>query len=204
MMRALLLAMNDWVTDGTPAPPSRFPNVETGELVRHDAVKWPSIPGIAFPEVPHLAYRVDYGPLFESEGIITKEPPDVGEPFPILVPQVDGDGNELAALRMPELVAPLATYTGWNLYNDENGPTDVISHMSGSFIPFPRTRAERERNNDPRLSIEERYTSREQYLGLVAESALELIEQRYLLDEDLPEILEAAGSHWDYLTDGVR
>jgi hypothetical protein len=76
--------------------------------------------------------------------------------------------------------------------------------MSGSFIPFPRTRAERERNNDPRLSIEERYTSREQYLGLVAESALELIEQRYLLDEDLPEILEAAGSHWDYLTDGVR
>jgi hypothetical protein len=200
MMRALLLAMNRWVTDGTPAPPSRFPSVENGELVRAENVKWPRIPGVAFPEVPHLAYRVDYGPLFESEGIITKEPPDVGEPYPILVPQVDADGNELAALRMPELIAPLATYTGWNLYNDDHGPTDVISHMSGSYIPFPRTRAGRERSNDPRLSIEERYDSRAQYLGLVADAALQLIGQGYLLDQDLPEILEAAASHWDYET----
>jgi hypothetical protein len=101
---------------------------------------------------------------------------------------------------MPELIAPLATYTGWNLYNDDYGPTDVISHMSGSYIPFPRTRADRERSNDPRLSIEERYDSRAQYLGLVADAALELIGQGYLLDQDLPEILEAAGAHWDYET----
>jgi hypothetical protein len=200
MMRALLLAMNRWVTDGTPAPPSRFPSVENGELVRPEQVDFPAIPGVAFPEVPHLAYRVDYGPSFESDGIITKEPPDVGEPYPILVPQVDADGNELAALRMPELVAPLATFTGWNLYNEDHGPTDVISHMSGSYMPFPRTRADRERTGDPRRSIEERYTSRAQYLGLVAEAALELVEQGYLLDQDIPEILEAAGSHWDYET----
>jgi hypothetical protein len=199
MMRALLLAMNDWITDGTPAPPSRFPSVETGDLVDHTQVNWPNIPGIAFPEIPHLAYRVDYGPLFESEGIITKEPPDVGEPFPILVPQVNADGNEVGALRMPWLIAPLATYTGWNLYNENYGPTNVMSHMSGSFIPFPRTRAERRRTDDPRPSIEERYDSRDQYIGLIAEAALEHIEQGYLLDEDLPEMLEQAGEHWDYL-----
>jgi hypothetical protein len=204
MMRALLLAMNRWVTDGTPAPPSRFPSVENGDLVRSEDVDWPAIPGVAFPRVPHLAYRVDYGPRFESDGIITKEPPDVGEPYPIFVPQVDADGNEVGALLMPEIVAPLATYTGWNLYNADSGPTDVISHMSGSFIPFSRTRAERERSGDPRVSIEERYESREQYLGLVAEAALDLVDQGYLLDRDVPEIIEAAGSHWDHLMNGVR
>jgi hypothetical protein len=203
-MRALLLAMNRWVTDGTPAPPSRFPSVENGDLVRSEDVDWPAIPGVAFPRVPHLAYRVDYGPRFESDGIITKEPPDVGEPYPIFVPQVDADGNEVGALLMPEIVAPLATYTGWNLYNADSGPTDVISHMSGSFIPFSRTRAERERSGDPRVSIEERYESREQYLGLVAEAALDLVDQGYLLDRDVPEIIEAAGSHWDHLMNGVR
>jgi hypothetical protein len=117
---------------------------------------------------------------------------------------VDADGNEIGALRMPELVAPLATYTGWNLYNADSGPTDVISHMSGSFIPFPRTRAEREQTDDPRLSIEERYQSREQYLGIIADAALDLIEQGYLLDRDMPEIVEAAGAHWDYLVNTVR
>jgi hypothetical protein len=71
--------------------------------------------------------------------------------------------------------------------------------MSGSFIPFPRTRAERRRTDDPRPSIEERYDSRDQYIGLIAEAALEHIEQGYLLDEDLPEMLEQAGEHWDYL-----
>jgi len=196
--------MNRWVTDGTPAPPSRFLSVEKQEVVKAEDVRWPAIPGVAFPRVPHLAYRVDYGPRFESEGIITKEPPAVGAAYPVLVPQVDADGNEIGALRMPELVAPLATYTGWNLYNADSGPTDVISHMSGSFIPFARTRAERERANDPRLSIGERYQSREQYLGLIADATLDLIEQGYLLDGDMPEIVEAAGDHWDYLMDSVR
>jgi hypothetical protein len=204
MMRALLLAMNRWVTDGTPAPPSRFLSVEKHEVVKPEDVRWPAIPGVAFPQVPHLAYRVDYGPLFESEGIVTKEPPVVGTPYPVFVPQVDADGNEIGALRMPEIVAPLATYTGWNLYNAENGPTDVISHMSGSFIPFPRTRAERERNDDPRLSIEERYKSRAEYLGLIADATLELIAQGYLVDGDMPEIVDAAGRHWDYLMNDER
>ncbi len=202
MMRALLVAMNRWVTDGTPAPPSQFLSVERDEMVTAADVDWPPVPGISFPTTPHVAYRVDYGPQFESDGIITKEPPDVGEPFPILVPQVDADGNEIGALRMPELIAPLATYTGWNLYNSDYGPTDVISHMSGSFIPFPRTREERERTGDPRLSIEERYESKAQYLGLVAQATIALIEQGYLLDEDMADIVAAAGEHWDYLVDG--
>ena len=127
------------------------------------------------PTTPHKAYRADYGPDFISKGIVSQEPPTIGSAFPILVPQVDADGNELAGIRVPELAVPLATYTGWNLFNERSGPTDVVSSMQGSFIPFARTRADRERTNDPRRSVEERYQSREQYLELIAKAANDLV-----------------------------
>ena len=113
------------------------------------------------------------------------EPPRIGTAFPMLVPQVDADGNGLAGVRMPELAVPLATYTGWNLFNDRSGPTDVLSSMQGSYIPLPRTRAERKRAGDPRPSIEERYRDKDHYVGLVSKAALELIDQGFLLAEDL-------------------
>ncbi|MCJ7590153.1 MAG: hypothetical protein MUO51_02245 [Woeseiaceae bacterium] len=198
MMRSLLLAMNHWITDGTPPPPSRYPRIDNGTLVDLAAVKFPELPGVGFPTRPHKAYRVDYGPDFASKGIISKQPPEVGPAFPILVPQVDADGNETGGLRMPEIVVPLGTYTGWNLYNANFGPVDEVAHMSGSYIPFATTRAEREASGDPRPSIAERYSSRDQYLGLVAEAAIRLIDQGYLLDADLREILQRAATHWDY------
>ena len=94
------------------------------------------------------------------EGIVTIEPPRIGTAFPILVPQVDADGNGLAGVRMPELAVPLATYTGWNLFNDRSGPTDVLSSMQGSYIPLPRTAADRKRANDPR-PVDRRALSRQ-------------------------------------------
>lgn len=146
---------------------------------------------------------MDYGPEFRTKGIVTLEPPKVGSAFPMMVPAVDRDGNELAGIKMPEVAVPLATYTGWNLFNTKSGPTNEISSMVGSYIPFPRTPneripAERSTAGDPRRSIEERYASREAYLGLVATAALELIEQGYLLRQDMAEIVEGAARHWDY------
>jgi hypothetical protein len=199
MMRALLLAMNRWISDGTAPPQSRYPKVGDGTLVEPASVNFPELPGIEFPSRPHKAYRVDYGPEFESKGIISKQPPEIGPAFPILVPQVDPDGNETGGLRTPDIQVPLATYTGWNLYDNQYGPVDEIAHMSGSYIPFASTPAAREAGNDPRRSIAERYVSREHYLGLLAESAMGLIEEGYLLDEDLPEILRRAARHWEYL-----
>ena len=135
-----------------------------------------------------------YGLDFASKGIISVDPPEVNESYPILVPQVDADGNELAGVKMPEVSVPLATYTGWNLFNAESGPTNLLSSMQGSYIPLPRTRADRERSNDPRASIEERYQSREHYLGLVSAAARELVKQRYLLEEDVARIVKRAES----------
>ena len=100
---------------------------------------------------------------------------------------------------MPEISVPLATYTGWNLFNAEAGPTSLLSSMQGSYIPLPRTRADRERNKDPRMSIEERYQSRERYLALVTAAAQDLVKQRYLLEDDVDNVVKRADEHWSLL-----
>jgi hypothetical protein len=69
--------------------------------------------------------------------------------------------------------------------------------MTGSFIPFARTKTERERTGDQRLSIEERYASRDEYLSKVKDAAAELVRQRFLLDFDVPRVVEAAAARWD-------
>ncbi|HYM09642.1 MAG TPA: alpha/beta hydrolase domain-containing protein [Bryobacterales bacterium] len=203
-MRALLVAMDRWVTEGVEPPPSAYPRIANGTLAAPATLRFPKIPGANFPTRFHNAYRLDFGPQWKA-GIISVEPPKiVGKPFPAQVSQVDADGNETGGLKMPELAVPLATYAGWNLFNAGAGPTDEISSMVGSYIPFARTRAGRERSGDPRPSIEERYHGRDQYLGLVSEAAMKLIDQGYLLGRDLPGILKQAAGRWDYCAGGQR
>ena len=202
-MRALLVAMERWMRegDGLQEPPaSRYGYIESGTLVSPEKLDFPDLPGVDSRTRIHKAYRADYGDKFRSEGIVTQEPPVIDGAYPMMVPAVDEDGNEIAGIEMPEHAVPLATYTGWNLFNEESGPTHVLSSMQGSFIPFAKTEAERKKTGDPRPSIAERYSSREHYLGLVAEAALELIDAGYLLGQDLPAMLKQAGDHWDYIT----
>ena len=142
---------------------------------------------------------MDYGPRFRSEGIVTLQPPRVGAPFPILVPKVDADGNELAGIRLPEVAVPLATYTGWNLFGPGQGPPTEICSFRGSYILFARSKEERLEAGDPRPSIRERYGSRDEYLGRVTETALELMDQGYLLSQDVPLVVKGAAVRWDYL-----
>jgi len=199
-MRALLTAMDRWVGEGSPPPASVYPQIGRDTLVSPQAVQFPKIPGVSFPGIVHKAYRLDYGPDFKA-GIISFEPPKLtGAPFPILVSQVDLDGNETGGLKMPEVAVPLATYTGWNLFDGKAGPADELSSMQGSFIPFPRTRADRERTHDPRRSIEERYYDRNEYLGEVSDAAMRLMEQGYLLEGDLRSILDQANARWKHAT----
>lgn len=195
-LRALLLALNDWVIDGTLPPASNYPTREAGTLVELEQMRFPSIPRVRLPSDVSRAYRLDFGSRFIADGIITNEPPIVHSVFPFLVTQVDEGGNEIAGLKSPELAVPLATHTGWSPYNP-------ISSQ-GSYIPFARTRAEREASGDARPSIEERYSSREHYLGLVVEAGVELIDAGYILGRDLPAIIKNAGRHWDYLMSGEQ
>jgi hypothetical protein len=197
VMRSLLMSMNRWIADGTAPPDSRYPRIADGTLVAPDKLAFPRVPGIAVARVPHLAYHADYGAEFAAKGIVTQEPPAIGKAFPILVPQVDADGNELAGVRVPELSVPVATYTGWNLFNERSGPTDVVSSMQGSFIPFAGSKSDRERSGDPRRSVEERYQGRGQFLDRITQAANALSGDGYLLKADLARIVEQAGTRWD-------
>jgi hypothetical protein len=199
-VRALLVSMHQWIAKGVEPPASAYPRLDKGTLVPPDKLAFPKIPNVNVATTPHKAYRADYGPDFVTKGIVSQEPPNMGSAFPILVPQVDADGNEIAGIRMPELAVPVATYAGWNLFNEKSGPTDTVSSMQGSFIPFPRTREDRQRTDDPRRSVEERYASRDEYLTAVRKAANDLVAKGYLLKEDVPRIVEQTATRWDYAT----
>src|SRR5262245_28095043 len=131
-------------------------------------------------------------------------PPKVGTPYPNLVSAVDADGNERAGIRLPDISVPLATYTGWNVrHPDFGGPGQTLS-LLGSTIPFPATQGEREASGDPRPSSEERYVSKEDYLRRVQQAAEALVQQGYLLAEDLPTVTEQASQRYDLLQSRVR
>lgn len=196
-LRALLLALDRWVKDGAPPPPSRYPRIAGGTLVPVPAVAFPHLPGVTFPQHIYQPYRLDYGPQFRL-GIGEIEPPRIGKPYPVLLPQVDADGNERAGIQMPEVAVPLATFTGWNLRDPKIGAPDELVSFVGSYLPFPRSRADRQRTGDPRRSIEERYQDRTHYLALVAAAARQLVSDGYLLTEDVPLLLARAAEHWDY------
>jgi hypothetical protein len=125
-----------------------------------------------------------------------------GEPYLALVSAVDADGNEIAGIRLPDLTVPLATHTGWNLRHVQVGNPDLVIGITGGLagwsLPFPATRAAREAVGDPRLSIAERYPSKEAYLLQVESAARALVDEGYLLAEDLPRVTAGAALRYDF------
>ncbi|MEZ5356879.1 MAG: alpha/beta hydrolase domain-containing protein [Bryobacteraceae bacterium] len=201
ILRALLTAMNEWVTNGTEPPPSQYPANTPDQLAEPENVRFPKLPGFVSPNRVWHAQRLDFGPHYWMDGIISFEPAKVvGAPFPIKVPQVDVDGNEVAGIRNPVHAVPLGTYAGWNIRRDAPESGREIAGLTGSYLPFPATRAEREHTGDPRASIEERYASRAEYLDRVTGAARKLAAGRYLLEADVAEIRDRAAAEWDTLT----
>jgi len=190
-MRALLVSMEKWVRQGVAPPPSRYPRLQDGTLVRSTDVAYPDLPGVASPRKVLPGAR-GVNSLVAKDG-------GAGTPLPLLVSQVDKDGNELGGLRLPDVMAPLATTAGWNFRKAAIGGTHLLYPLLGSYVPFAATKAERERARDPRLSIEERYQSRDQYLKQVQDAAASLVKEGYVLAEDVPAIVKHAGEHWDLL-----
>jgi len=206
LLRAALVNLDRWVTHGEAAPASQHPRLADGMAVapEHLADTFRAIPGVNFPEPLRRISRLDFGP---EEGIASHVPPVVGAPYPCLVPAVDRDGNEICGIRLPYHTVPLATYTGWNLrHADIGGAGQILASggasggtLFGSTIPFAPNRAAREASGDPRLSIAERYASKEDYLERVRQATQALIQARYLLDEDLDDIVAQAAQQYDLL-----
>jgi hypothetical protein len=188
-MRALLLAMHKWVKEGVAPPPSLYPKLQDGTLVPASSMKFPAIPGVASPNALSAGVRVANRWLPGGGG--------AGATMPLLVPAVDDDGNERSGIRLPDVAVPLATYTGWNFRKREIGATDQLVPLLGSSIPFPATRAARDRAKDPRRSIEERYRSQDEYLEQVQKVLDDLVLKGYLIYDDGPRILQRATDQWE-------
>ena len=185
VMRALLRGLDQWVRRGARPPDSQYPRLSDQTLVPAAQVRFPSLRGVGDP-------RTITGPGGIVNGAFA--------PLPFLVPQVDGDGNEIAGIRVPDLAVPLATTTGWNFRSPAVGnPAEIVS-LAGSYMPFAATRAERHAQQDPRVSIDERYRSRDEYLQKVRTVAADLARRGYLLEEDMDHVLARANAHWDYAT----
>jgi hypothetical protein len=196
--RALMVALERWVIEGTEPPASLYPAIASGTLARPDkeATGWPEIPGIPYNgkvnELPHLDYGPDYD-FRNVTGVITVEPPRVKseQTYATLVPRVDRDGNEIAGIRGIGIRVPLGTYTGWALRREGYGKGD-LSSLNGMSIPFIKTRKERKESDDPRLSVEERYRTHERYVEAVREAAEALVAEGFLLPEDAAAEIEKA------------
>lgn len=200
VIRALFRAMDRWVSDDAEPPPSRYPRLADGTLAAPGKAGWPAIPSVTVHPEPHTPHRLDFGPDW-PRGIVSLEPPKVGAPFVVRVPAVDADGNDRAGIHVPELAVPLATHTGWNYRHASVGAPDRLSSEIGSYLPFAKTKAEREQSGDPRLSIAERYASRDAYMAAILRAAQGLVDGRYLLAEDVAGVVERAGQHYDWATE---
>ena len=184
--RALIVALQDWVTEDLPPPPSRFPRISDRTLV-------PPMPQSAqgFPSIPGVRYKGEPNDLSVNDAS-TQPPRHVsGKTYPVLVPKVDPDGNEIGGIRAVALQAPLATYSGWNL-RAKGFVEDELCYLNGQYIPFAKTKEEREKSGDPRLSIEERYKDQSDYVERVSHAARSLMSERFLLAEDAERIITEA------------
>jgi hypothetical protein len=186
LLRALLDALDAWVSDGTSPPPSRVPTRADGTLVTAAEVKahFPQIAGVSCPSEPDRLFVQEHGPDFER-GLIAKEPPeeDKSKEYAVLVPQVDADGNDLPGIRTPHIEVPIATFTGWNFRLPGRAENDM-ANLNGSYWPFAKTVAQRLANGDARPALEERYRSQAHYVRAIALAAQRLVEHRLLLEAD--------------------
>jgi hypothetical protein len=193
-LRALLVALDEWVSEDKTPPRSRVPQRSDGTLVRSGSQKrvgFPHIPGVTFNGLMTTGDLFDYGPSFD-DGILTTLPPYlVDSPYPVFVPRTDPDGNDIAGIRLPEIAVPLATYTGWGLRATAFAGDDLCD-MAGQKIAFLPTKVDRLALGDPRPSIEERYPNHEKYVAEVTRAAVHLYHQRLLLHEDVKRYIDEA------------
>ncbi|HKD43135.1 MAG TPA: alpha/beta hydrolase domain-containing protein [Myxococcaceae bacterium] len=195
VQRALFIAMDEWATQQTQPPASQVPKFSDGTLVPpmpQSGTGFPNIPGVTYTGLKTTRYRFNFGPDFYQTGIATINPPAITPPYednpangpiyPSFIPKTDTDGNEIAGVRLGDVTVPLATYTGWALRSAAWANDGCEG--SGQYIPFERTTADRVTRGDPRQSVEERYTSLDDYTSKVVDALNGMVGQRLLLPED--------------------
>lgn len=198
-MAALQQALLQWVTQGTEPPPSGYPLLAAGDLVPNNAAAmgWPAIPKAPPPDGMAVGLMdYDYGSMLKANdfaGVLSQWPPAIRQTLPALMPKLNADGNETAGIASVLHQAPLGTYTGWNVTRGgffQGQPCG--GGLTGGFIPFARTQAERQAIGDPRLSLEERYGNQQGYVCTVQKVAAREMVRRMLLPADAQRLIAQA------------
>jgi hypothetical protein len=179
-MRALLVALDQWVRDGIEPPASRYPMLSHGTLAPADGL-YAEIPGLPYTGIHTPAYLIDAAQM----------PPVTVASYPVLFPRMDADGLAIDGIRLPMVEVPRATYTGWNPRAEGFGAGALCTNQ-GAVLPFAPTREERLATGDPRPSIEERYPSPEIYAEEIRQATERLVAERLLLPADAAAMVAAA------------
>jgi hypothetical protein len=180
-MRALLTAMQAWITTGVEPPASRVPMRAHGTLVEAADAVPRNIPGL-----PYTAIHTDAA--FTDTSVF---PPKILGTYPVFVPRADRNGMAIAGIHMLALAVPRASYTGWNPRASGYG-AGALFPLQGAAVPFAATRAEADKAGDPRLSIAERYPDNAAYVAAVKAAAQHMVAERLLLPEDADRAVELA------------
>jgi len=166
--RALLFALDNWVSKGTAPPASRYPTVASGQAVVPAALGFPNLGALTVPNgaaATPLALSVSgtapVNQLFVTDYRNPAPVADLNRQYTLLVPKVDANGNEASGIVMPELAAPVATYAAWNLRSAGHAiGENCIS--TGSALPFAVNPAAKNAA-DPRTTLAQLYPTRNDY-----------------------------------------
>ena len=210
LVNRMRAALREWVMNGTPPPPSRWPTIAGKTLVdpTKAAMGFPSgVPGIPdsifLPEnFVNPVFDYDWGPQFDhtdATGVPNPVPP-IKNVIKMKVPRVDKDGNELGGVPTVLRDAPLGTYLGWNItsgpgasqYDGRPFHQGQVCNYVGGMVPFAKTKAQRLATGDPRLSLEERYGTHAGYVAAVTAAANSAFNQGYLLAADRDALIKDA------------
>lgn len=182
-VRVLLDHLVAWARSGKEPPASRFPQIASAMLTtpQRDAVGFPDLGkiGVGYPEGLNELTVVDYA-SFPPRPLLDKR-------YQVLVPMADADGHDIAAIRLPDVEVPLATYAGWNLRRSGFAEGQLCG-LNGLSVPFAAT----PRAGDPRRALSQRYQTRLEYAKAVAVAARALRDDGLLLDEDVTRFIERA------------
>jgi hypothetical protein len=187
LLRALFLALDAWVSDGTPPPDSDVPRrsdgtaVDRGQALQQftDAAK---DHGFQVPDPTALPVTRDIDLGDEAPAGIGRWPLRLGDAKPALVAAIDTDGNETCGLALPAVAAPAAAYTGWNPRRPIPGLPDVLYEFAGSRLPLLSNRP---------------IPARDEYEKSVRAAAAALVERRLLLPIDVDRTVTEALAIFD-------